>query len=66
MRKYSDTQLRALLVKRAAASSQTALARELGVQPSVLCDTIKGRRDPGPTLIAALGLSRVVSYIERS
>jgi hypothetical protein len=64
-RKYSDDQLRQLLSKRAAATSQRALADELGVPPSVLCDTIKGNRAAGPSLIDALGLKRIVYYVEQ-
>lgn len=63
MRKYSDDDVRRMLAKRIAESNQKTVAAELGVLPSVLCDTLKGRREPGPMLVASLGLRRVVSYV---
>lgn len=42
--------------------SQRALAKHLGVSEPYLSDVIHGRRDPGPKLLKALGLDRVVSY----
>lgn len=42
--------------------SQRALAKELGVGEPYLSDVIHGRRDPGPKILKALGLERVVSY----
>jgi hypothetical protein len=62
MRKYSDVQLRALLKRRIDASTQRAVAGELGISPAFLCDLMKERRDPGPTVLQALGLRRVVTY----
>jgi DNA-binding transcriptional regulator YdaS (Cro superfamily) len=50
----------ALYVKRA--GSQRLAAQQLGVSDAYLCDVKKGRRDPGPKLLTALGLRRVVEY----
>ena len=62
--KYSDEQVRAQLRELAAESSQRELARILGVQPSVICETINGTRDPSPALLRGLGLRRVVHYVK--
>lgn len=42
--------------------SQRALAKELGVSEPYLSDVINGRRDPGPKILKALGLERIVDY----
>ena len=43
-------------------ASQAAFAKGLGVSSSYLNDVIRGRRRPGPKLLKALGIQRVVSY----
>ena len=59
----TDT-LRSRLARRAEeVGSQKALASELGVSQAYLCDVMKGRKEPGPLLLAGLGLQRVVSYV---
>jgi transcriptional regulator with XRE-family HTH domain len=50
------------LRRRAARSSQKALAAELDIGQSYLCDVLRGRRHPGPSLLRALGLRRTVRY----
>jgi transcriptional regulator with XRE-family HTH domain len=40
--------------------SQRLLAQRCGVTESFLSDVLRGRRDPGPKLLAALGLRQVV------
>jgi hypothetical protein len=42
--------------------SQKALARHLGVGQAFLSDVLRGRRDPGDKIPAALGFRKVVSY----
>lgn len=37
-------------------------ARDMGVSVSYLCNIMKGRADPGPIVLEALGLERVVTY----
>ncbi len=34
----------------------------MGVSPSYLSDVLAGRREPGPKILAALGLSRRPAY----
>lgn len=65
MRKYSDEQIRARLAREAKASTQRETAERYGVSPSLLCDTISGRRDPAPKLLKAMGLTRLVVYVEQ-
>jgi transcriptional regulator with XRE-family HTH domain len=43
--------------------SQTELARKLGIDISDINAALRGRRDPGPKLLNALGIERHVSYL---
>lgn len=45
------------------ASSQKAVAAQLGVSGSYVCDVLKGRRDVTKRLAKALGYQRVVIYM---
>lgn len=49
--------------KAARAGSQKALAGALGVTEAYLSEVLHGRREPGPTMLRALGLRRVVVYV---
>ncbi len=51
-----------LLHNRCRASSQSAVADELGVSKQYLCDVLKGRRDLGQKMLDGLGLQRIVAY----
>lgn len=51
-----------LLKTRLKGRTQKALADELGVSPAYLSDILRGKRDPGPQVLGALGLERVVAY----
>lgn len=56
--------LEVLALRVKAAGSQRRFAEEVGVSQAYLCDVIRGRREPGPKLAAALGfpvLERVFS-----
>ena len=44
------------------AGSQKAWAAAHGVSGAYLCDVLKGNREPGESILAALGLVRVVGY----
>lgn len=44
------------------AGSQRALARGWKVTPAYITDLLKGLRDPGPRILAAMGYERVVLY----
>jgi hypothetical protein len=44
------------------AGSQYRVADSLEVSNSHLTDVLQGRRDPGPKLLRALGLTKVVTY----
>lgn len=60
---YDSNGVRELLLRKADEhGSQTALARYLGISSSYLSDVIKGKRDPGASVLDALGLARVVRY----
>jgi DNA-binding transcriptional regulator YdaS (Cro superfamily) len=52
-----------IIRERIGKGSQRDFAQLLGVSPSYLSDVLKGRRDAGPKVLAALGLKRVVSYL---
>lgn len=47
------------LKKRQGTRSQRALAREIGISPMFLTDILKGRRGPGPKVLAYLGLEEI-------
>lgn len=49
-----------LIKKRMAGQSLSKTAEDLGVTPSYLSMVLSGKRVPGPTLLAALGLRREV------
>jgi len=44
------------------ARSQRNLARQWEVSPSYITDLLRGLRDPGPKILQAMGLERVVLY----
>lgn len=48
----------------ARAGSLRALAREWGVSPAWLSEYLAGDSPPGPAILGALGLRRVVTYVE--
>lgn len=54
--------VRDMLRELARPSTDAALAKNLKLSPSYLSDVLLGRREPGPKLLAALGLRKVVSY----
>ena len=67
MKPLSKADLVKMLLQRAKrAGSQQALAEALGVTPAYLSDVLGGRREPGPKILAALGLRRRVVYVRRS
>lgn len=47
------------------AGSQRALAKQWDVSPSYVTDLLRGLRDPGPKILDALGIERVVTYREK-
>ena len=63
----SPTELRSLLRKAcAAAGSQRSWAHAHGVSTAYVSDVLAGRREPGPTILEALGVTRSVSYARRA
>lgn len=46
----------------ARAGSQAAFAAKIGISATYLSDVLNARRDPGETILAALGLARVTRY----
>lgn len=51
-----------ILEKRIKTGGSNATARALGVSTTYLSDVMCGRRKPGPKILKALGLERVVVY----
>lgn len=43
--------------------SQKALAEKAGVSQTYLCDVLRGRREPGERLLAAIDLRRVDRFV---
>lgn len=46
------------------AGSQEAFAAHAGISRGHLSDVLNARRDPGPKLLAALGLRKVAAFME--
>jgi transcriptional regulator with XRE-family HTH domain len=44
--------------------TQAALARELGITAVYLGDVLSGKREPGPKILDALGIRRVITYVK--
>jgi transcriptional regulator with XRE-family HTH domain len=55
----SSEQVIGLLKKRQGRRPNTELAVELGISKQYLGDVLRGRRDPGPPILKALGIKRV-------
>ena len=51
-----------LVTQRLTDKTQREVAEELGVSTGYLNDYLHFRREPGPKLLEALGLYRVISY----
>lgn len=47
-----------------AAGSARAFARRAGVSDIYVGDVIRGRRKPGPKILAAIGIERRVTYVD--
>ena len=45
-----------------AAGGQRAFARKHSMSDGYVCDVLNGRRDPGPSILKALGLVIVIRY----
>lgn len=50
----------------AQAGSQALLAKELNVSQPYLSNVLAGRADPGPLILDALGVERVVTYRQKA
>lgn len=59
-----DDYLRGLVRFHAGHRSQTQWARQNGVDPAALSLFMRGARGPGPALIKALGLRKVIAYVK--
>lgn len=46
------------------AGGQQAWAQQNGVSPAYVCDVLNARRDPGDSILRALGLRKIVRYVE--
>jgi transcriptional regulator with XRE-family HTH domain len=46
------------------ATTQAAVAAELGVSEGYLSDVLRGHKEPARKLLKAMGLRRVVTYAE--
>ena len=54
-----------ILEKRRNGRTLAVFADELGVSPAYLSDVLNGNREPGPKILDALGIERVVSYRQK-
>lgn len=44
------------------AGSQKAFAEKHGISTAYLCDVLNARREPGPSVLEAIGLMKVTRY----
>ena len=51
-----------LRAETAKAGSQALWAEQNGIAPGYVGDVLSGRREPGKTILAPLGLEKVISY----
>lgn len=58
----TQQQVLSLLEEKRGDDSWASLAERIGVSRAYLSDILRGRRDPGPTILEFLGLRKVVSY----
>lgn len=49
-----------------AAGSQKAFAQQHGLSGAYLSEVVRGTRDPGPAVLGALGMEKVIGYRRRS
>jgi len=62
MKAVKPDQIVDLLRKKQGGRTARALAQEIGVTEQYLSDVFKGRREPGPSILAGLGLEKQVIY----
>lgn len=60
----TEEELVTMLCHRIDQSSQKDVARGLGISPQYLCDIIHYRRAPGVKVLKALGLRKIILYME--
>jgi hypothetical protein len=56
---------RRLIVACGFAGSQKKWAEDNGISQAYVSDVLNGRREPGQSICSALGLVRVVRYVEK-
>ena len=47
------------------AGGQKAWAMKHGISASYVSDVLQGKTDPGPLILAPLGLQKIVRYVEK-
>lgn len=64
-RRLISVDVRTMILKHSQeAGSQSSYAKSIGVSSSYLSDILKGKREPGHKILKALGLVRIVEYID--
>jgi hypothetical protein len=58
--------LRDMLREMSKPTTDSALAKQLGLSAQYLCDVLLGRREPGPKMLKALGLRKEVRYVKET
>lgn len=58
----TEDELRAVIRRRCEEESQRAYAEVIGVSPQYLADFLAEKRGPGPAILKALGLRKIVRY----
>lgn len=60
--RLNTSQVLELLKRLQSGRTARAFAESLGISPQYLSDVYLGRRDPGPEILAKIGLTREWSY----
>lgn len=53
------------LLRREADGRQVEFALRAGVTQQYISDILRGKREPGPKILDALGLQKVIVYVEK-
>lgn len=64
MRKLTEGQVRDLVTRKLKKQTQVALAADLGISTSYLCDYLHNRRNAGELIAKGLGLRREIFYVK--
>lgn len=66
MKKLTRDELLEMLLEKQGDRPAYKLADELGISPAYLSDIMRGKSEPGPSILEALGLEKETVYVPAS